>query len=335
VGSTGSGKFSGSKTGGSTGGSGFSGSSSSGSGSKFSGSGGQTSEGSGHSGGTNQSGGTQNSAGSFSNNSTAAVNSAQQLDSDQATIDSDQAALVKAQQSLAAAGLTSPMAGTVASVALQVGQSVSAGSTSDVVQIINSGTYETTATLTSSQVATVKVGDLAQVAVDGTTGSLSGVVSRVGPVLASESTYSYPVVVALQGRGSGIAAGSAGQVQIDLAQATNTLVVPTSAVHTTSAGRSYVTVLRDGKQVTQPVTVGVVGATYTQIVSGLSRDTTVILANLSTPVPSSSTNSTNARFGGLGGLGGGGGFAGLGGGLGGGGLGGGGGGAFARTAVVG
>ena len=156
------------------------------------------------------------------------------------------------------------------------------------VQIINSGTYQTTASLTSSQVATVKVGDPAQVTVDGTTGSLSGVVSRVGPVLTSGSTYTYPVVVALQGRGSGIAAGSAGQVQIDLAQATNTLVVPTSAVHTTSAGRSYVTVLRDGKQVTAPVTVGVVGATYTQIVSGLSRGTTVILANLSTPVPSSS-----------------------------------------------
>ena len=68
-----------------------------------------------------------------------AVNSAQQLASDQATIDSDQATLVKAQQSLAEAGLTSPMAGTVASVSLQVGQSVSAGSTSEAVQIINSG----------------------------------------------------------------------------------------------------------------------------------------------------------------------------------------------------
>ena len=258
-----------------------------------------------------------------------AVNSAQQLASDQATIDSDQATLVKAQQSLAEAGLTSPMAGTVASVSLQVGQSVSAGSTSDAVQIINSGTYETTASLTSSQVATVKVGDAAQVTVDGTAGSLPGVVSRVGPVLVSGSTYSYPVVVALQGSGSGIAAGSAGQVQIDLARAANTLVVPTSAVHTTSAGRSYVTVLRGDKQVTQPVTVGVVGATYTQIVSGLSRGTTVILANLSTPVPSSSTNSNTGRFGGFGGLGGGGGFAGRGG------LGGGGGGAITPAAVVG
>jgi hypothetical protein len=86
-------------------------------------------------------------------------------------------------------------------------------------------------------------------------------------------------------------------------------VVPTSAVHTTSAGHSYVIVLQGNKEVTKTVTVGVVGATYTQIMSGLTRGTAVVLANLSTAVPSSSTNSNTGRFGGLGG----GGLGGLGG----------------------
>src|SRR5262249_12400456 len=162
------------------------------------------------------------------------------LASDQATIDSDQAALVRAQQALAEAQLTSPMAGTVAAVTLQAGQTVSSGSADDTIQIINSDSYQTPASLTTSQVAQVKVREPAQVTVDGTSGTLSGVVSRVGPVLISGSTYSYPVVVALQSGESDIAAGSAGQVQINLAQADNALVVPTSAVHTTSAGHSYV-----------------------------------------------------------------------------------------------
>jgi multidrug efflux pump subunit AcrA (membrane-fusion protein) len=288
--------------------------------------------GSGQTGRTSQSGGTggtQSSGGSFSrsssnassnssNNSSnpggAAVNSAQQLASDQATIDSDQAALVRAQQSLVEAQLTSPMAGTVAAVTLQAGQTVTAGSTSSMVQIINPGRYQSTASLTSSQVAAVKVGDTAHVTVDGTSGSLAGVVTRVGPVLVSGSTYSYPVVVALDSGASGIAAGSAGQIQIDLAQADNALVVPTSAVHTTGVGRFFVTVLQAGKPVTRPVTLGVVGATYTQILSGVTRGMTVVLANLSSPVPSSSSNLNSGRFGGLGGAGGFGGRAGLGGG---------------------
>jgi HlyD family secretion protein len=329
-----SGGGSGTKQGNGTGG--FSGSSSSGGRSGFSSSGASRSTGSGQTGGTGQTGGSQGSGGSFSNNASgasgAAVNSAQQLASDQATIDSDQAALVRAQQSLAEAQLTSPMAGTVAAVTLQAGQTVNAGSTDNAIQIINSGSYQTSASLTTSQVAAVKVGDPAQVTVDGTSGTLSGVVSRVGPVLVSGSTYSYPVVVELQESGSGIAAGSAGQVEIDLAQAANAVVVPTSAVHTTGAGRNYVTVLQAGKETTRMVTVGVVGATYTQILSGLSRGTTVVLADLSTPVPSSSSNLNTGRFGGLGGLGGGGGFGGRGG------LGGGGGfpaGSVSRTPVVG
>jgi HlyD family secretion protein len=46
------------------------------------------------------------------------------------------------------------------------------------------------------------------------------------------------------------------------------------------------------------VTVGVIGAIYTQITSGISMDTNVVLADFSQAVPSSSTNSLNNGFGG-------------------------------------
>jgi HlyD family secretion protein len=79
-------------------------------------------------------------------------------------------------------------------------------------------------------------------------------------------------------------------------------VVPTSAVRTTSTNNSYVIVLQAGKQTDKKVTVGVVGGIYTQITAGITKGATVVLANLSQAVPSSSTNSTTRTFGGAGGF---------------------------------
>ena len=92
------------------------------------------------------------------------------------------------------------------------------------------------------------------------------------------------------------------------------VAVPTSAVQT-AGSVSYVTELDQGTLTRKVIKVGMVGAQYTQVVSGLSPGQSVVLADYAEAVPSSNTE-TNT-FGGLGGLGGGG--------FGGGGLGGGGG----------
>jgi multidrug efflux pump subunit AcrA (membrane-fusion protein) len=205
------------------------------------------------------------------------------------------------------AKLTSPIAGAVASVDLSAGQSVSAGSTADGITILNSGSFQTTASLTSTQASEVKVGDKADVTVNGTAGTQAGTVTRVGPVSGSStSSYTYPVVVALAPRSSGIEAGSTAQIQVVLHQVDYALAIPTSAVHTVAQGDCYVMVLKSGHEVRQPITVGVVGSVYTQVTAGITKGTTVILADLAEALPSSSTNSTtNGGFGG-GGFGGGG-----------------------------
>lgn len=228
----------------------------------------------------------------------AAHDSPQQLATDQAAIDSDQAALIKAQQSLADAQLTSPIAGIIASVGLAAGQSVTAGSASAVITIINTDAYAVTASLPSSQSAAVHVGDEASVTINGTTGTLAGTVSRVGPVNTSASGDTYPLIVALAPGSHGIAAGSTAQVQVVLRQVDHALAVPTSAVSTGGTHGSSVVVLVAGSPVRRRVTVGVVGARYTQITSGISANMTVVLADLSLAVPSSSTNSSTNGFGG-------------------------------------
>ncbi len=232
------------------------------------------------------------------------TNSATQLATDQAAIDSASAVLVQDQQSLAEAQLTSPIAGTVVAVGVAAGQSVSAGSSTSTITVINSGGYQTTSSLTPAQVNQVAVGDAVQVSVYGTSGTISGTVSRVGPVTVGSSSDTYPVVVALDPAASTLSAGSSAAVNIGVATATNVLVVPTSAVHTSSPGRSYVIVLQAGKDKQTAVSVGVAGATYTQITSGLTQGQTVILADPSQALPSSNTSSTGPAFGGAGGFGG-------------------------------
>ena len=126
---------------------------------------------------------------------------------------------------------------------------------------------------------------------------------------ATQAT-TYPLIVALPAGSHGIAAGSAAQVAIVLDDAHETLAVPTSAVHTVGTNEAYILLLRGGQPVRQTVKVGIVGDVYTQITSGVTKGDEIVLADLTTAVPSSSST-TMSRFGaGLGGLTGGGGLGG-------------------------
>jgi multidrug efflux pump subunit AcrA (membrane-fusion protein) len=234
--------------------------------------------------------------------------SATQIASDEAAIDSAQANLVVAEQSLAEGQLTSPINGTIVSVGFAVGDTVGADSSTAVIVIIGTKSFEATATLTSAQVPSVKVGASTAVAVDGTTGTITGSVSQVGPVQSSESGYSYPVVVALPASANNLFSGSSANISILTADKHDVLAVPTSAV-TTAGTRSFVEVLSAGTTVDKTIKVGVVGSIYTQVVSGLKLGDSIVLADYAEPVPASNT-ATVGGFGGGGGFGGAGGFGG-------------------------
>ncbi len=227
----------------------------------------------------------------------------EQIASDQAAIDSAEADLTNAQQALNEATLVSPIDGTIVSVGIAVGDTVSANSSTEIITIIGTNAYEVQATLDSSQIPSVKVGQSATVEVDGVNGSIAGTVSQVGPVQSGESGYTYPVVVALPGSTSGLFTGSTANVTISTGTVSNVVAVPTSAVQTLGT-RAYVLELSKGQLTRKVVKVGMVGGVYTQVLSGLTPGQSVVLADYAEPVPSSNTNSLNT-FGGLGGGGGG------------------------------
>ncbi len=256
--------------------------------------------------GTGSGSGGGGSGSSGGTGSSASGDTPQQIAADQAAIDTAQAELTVAGQSLAEANLTSPINGTIVSVGINVGDTVSANSSTDVIVIIGTQSFEVSGTLSSSQVPSIKVGDSAGAQVDGIDGTIDGTVSQVGPVQSGTSGYTYPVVVALPSSATGLFTGSTANVVIATGAVADVVAVPTSAVQSLGS-RSYVEMLSNGTLTRKVIKVGMVGNTYSQVLSGLMPGQSVVLADYAEPVPSSNTNT----FGGFGGGGfGGGGFGG-------------------------
>jgi multidrug efflux pump subunit AcrA (membrane-fusion protein) len=232
----------------------------------------------------------------------------QQLAADQAGIDAANAQLAQARQAVQQAQLLSPIAGTVATVNLTVGQNVSGASTDTQLLIVGPGSFEVATAVPDTSVGQVKVADVVRVTPDGVNRALGGRVVAVGSLptatagtSGSSASASYPVTVAFDGTPTGLFAGADADVSILLAEARGALSVPSSAVRTVG-GFHLVTVVAKGKATSARVTVGAVGPALTQITSGLAAGQRVVLADLHQPLP---TNTTGGRGRGLG-LGGGG-----------------------------
>ena len=223
---------------------------------------------------------------------------AAQLASDQANLDSANAQLSEARQNLAAATLAAPISGTVALVNVASGQQVTGGQatgTSANFVIEGGGGEEATTTVSVSDVGEIRVGQPASITLDGSATPISGEVDSIGMLstTSSSGSASYPVTIGLAADAPTLFAGSDAQVAITLAKVGNAVTVPTSAVEGIGAA-SFVTVLQAGKPERVRVTVGATGPVLTQVTSGLTVGEQVVLADLSTPLPTN-TNPFAAR----------------------------------------
>jgi len=111
------------------------------------------------------------------------------------------------------------------------------------------------------------------------------------------------VTAQLTDTSNSIRPGVSASATIVINQVVHVLTVPTSAVHTTAAGNT-VQVLESGAPKTVSVQTGASDPTRIQIVSGLKLNDVVVIAVITSSVPS--TNGTSV-LGGGGGRGGGGG----------------------------
>jgi HlyD family secretion protein len=249
---------------------------------------------SGSSGASSRTGSGSTSATASTASGTGAV-SAAQLAADQAAVDAAVAQVALAEQNLAQARIVSPIDGMVSSVGLTAGTQAAAGSSSSAVDVINPDGHRVSLSVDVTKIPEVKVGDTATVVPDGSTAALPAVVSSVAVAPASSGSSAYPVQLTFSGQPAGLRDGIQAAVSLVTAQAASTLSVPTSAVYHLGS-LTYVLLLTGSTTTRQFVTVGGVGALYTQVSKGLSAGQVVVLADVSAPIATSTTSSRFARF---------------------------------------
>lgn len=255
------------------------------------------------------------------NGSSAAVTSAK------AQVNSSKASLTAAKEDLANAVLRSPVDGTVASVSLEVGDSVGSGSSSGnagsggsgssstgsssstaQVVVISASRWKVTGSVGASDLPSLKTGQSVSVTTDATSEKLTGKVSSVGIVATSTSsngTAAFPVEVTLSGTHTGLYSGTTATAVITTGSYANVLTVPTAAITSTN-GTTVVTKVTGTTTSIVEVSVGRVFGNSTEITKGLSDGDTVRMT-FTRPSTTSSSGSQGGNFGGGfgGGLGGG------------------------------
>lgn len=243
----------------------------------------------------------------------------------QAAVESAQGAVQTAQNNLNAATLTAPADGTITVQNGNVGDSVSASAgsstpsssssssssassaaSSSFVQLSNLRTFQIVAPFAEADASRVQIGQTASVTFDAIQGLTEPAhVTLVAPTsTVTSNVVNYSVTFALDQTDPRLRSGMTSNLTVTVANATNVLLVPNSAI-TRIGTRAFVTVLdKDGKEVRTLVTPGVVGDTTTEITSGLQEGDKVVLPQLRT---GTATTQAGGR-GGFGGAGGGGGI---------------------------
>jgi multidrug efflux pump subunit AcrA (membrane-fusion protein) len=247
--------------------------------------------------------------------------------SDQAAITNALASLNAAKTDLASATLKASATGTVGSVSLLSGSSSQGKS----VIVVGAGAVEVTVNVPLASIAKMHVGQKANVTPQGATTFVPGAVTSISllPTTSTGSTGSgtgqgsgssqgtaaasdptYPVVVLVPDALPALASGSRADVSLLLGTASRVLTVPNSALTPLADGQAMAVTLKKGVATRSLVKTGYAGTLTTEVTSGLVDGQQVVLADLSTALP---TNSTSSRRVGVGGTTGGLGGAGLGG----------------------
>ena len=233
---------------------------------------------------------TLSSADASLTNAQAAVSQSQRDDDVVTQVDAQKVTQVEAQiqsqkDSLKDDRLTAPISGKVKSVEIKPGMEVSSApseftpatnSPSSAIVIDSGGSLVAETNVDGSSAASIHVGDPVQLELPQHP-AVDGKVSSIGIISTDPSgAESAPVTVMISGKPPGIFPGLTAQASITLVQKTHVLSVPSDAVHT-SGSRTFVDEMVNGRSVRHDVRVGAVGTNVTQIVSGLSDGTKVVV----------------------------------------------------------
>lgn len=198
-----------------------------------------------------------------------AGSTSQSIQAQEAVVAQAQAAASSAQVALNNASLVAPFAGTVQDLTAQVGQVVSPGV--PVMSLVNNSGLKIEAYVSENDVSKIQPGDAAIVTLDAF-GAGTTFPATVATVDAAQSevngTAAYMVTLYFTNPNSEIKDGMTGNVEIIEAEHDNVIEVPSNLV--INDDDNYFVLVQHGNTTErQPVQIGLVGASTTEITSGL------------------------------------------------------------------
>ncbi|HET7689305.1 MAG TPA: efflux RND transporter periplasmic adaptor subunit [Nocardioidaceae bacterium] len=207
-----------------------------------------------------------------------------QLAADEAAVVNAETQLAEAQEALDDAQLRSTINGTVASLDLEVGQTVGGASPAEgsQVTIVSTGRYVVEGQLSTNDMDRVKKGLQAEITMTGGTETVYGTVQSIGRLATAQSNgaATFPVTIEVTGRRTDVYAGSSATVEIIVRQVDDVLSVPAFAVRQDDEG-TYVNKMVDGRPVRTAVTTGESFQGSTEITTGLAEGDEVELMSFS------------------------------------------------------
>jgi membrane fusion protein, macrolide-specific efflux system len=198
-----------------------------------------------------------------------------QLLNAQNSYDQAKASLKDLKDTATHASLVAPAAGVVTAVNVTPGADAPTGAAIT----IDSTTYQVTADVVESDIATIQLGQQAAVTVDSISADLTGTVATIAPTAASSgsssSVVSYAVTIDVASPPKELKSGMTADITITTASASNVLAVPAAAIRGTN-GNYSVLVLVNGQPQSQPVQVGLMTSSLVEIKSGLNEGDEVV-----------------------------------------------------------
>lgn len=179
---------------------------------------------------------------------------------------------------------------------VSLGGNVSAGTA--LASVVSPNDLAAQALVSQADIASLKVGQKAQMTIDGyTSDTFTGTItyissqpsSSTSAAGSSSSSTQYSITVRLHGTPKVARSGMTGTLKIIIAQRTNVLLVPTSAVSGTST-TTYVRVMMNGKQAYRQVQTGMATSSYTQITGGLTAGEVVVTGQYTNGATSTGTS---------------------------------------------
>jgi HlyD family secretion protein len=240
-----------------------------------------------------------------------------QVAQDQATVAADAKAVTETV-------LRAPISGTVTAVNASVGDTVGSSSSSSsssssgggavtgggattdaatsgsgVVTIENLKKLEVIAGFAEADAIKIKPGQPATVTLAALTSTtVAGKVTAVSPTsTVTSNVVTYDVTIRLIDPPATVRDGMTADVAVVVSRKTNVLELASAAI-TSTGPVSTVTVLANGKQTSTVVTTGLVGASTTEVLTGVKEGDVVVEPTISVTASSSSSTPSNRTFGG-------------------------------------